>query len=144
MASVFDVAAYILERRGRMTAMKLQKLVYYSQAWSLVWDGRPLFDDEVQAWVNGPVVYDLFKAHQGMFEIERADLGHGNIARLNAKATETIDAVLDYYGDKSSQWLSDLTHMEKPWLDARANLPEEARSGRVISVEAMRDYYSQL
>ena len=78
MASVFDVAAYILERRGRMTAMKLQKLVYYSQAWSLVWDGRPLFDDEVQAWVNGPVVYDLFKAHQGMFEIERADLGHGN------------------------------------------------------------------
>ena len=43
MASVFDVAAYILHRAGTMTAMKLQKLVFYSQAWSLVWDEKPLF-----------------------------------------------------------------------------------------------------
>jgi hypothetical protein len=40
MASARDVAAYILSRQGRMTAMKLQKLVYYSQAWSVVWDER--------------------------------------------------------------------------------------------------------
>ena len=37
MASVYDVAAYILEKQGAMTTWKLQKLVYYSQAWSLVW-----------------------------------------------------------------------------------------------------------
>ena len=43
MATVFDVAAYILAKRGEMTAWKLQKLVYYSQAWSLVWDQRPIF-----------------------------------------------------------------------------------------------------
>lgn len=36
MASVFDVAAYVLEKMGPMSAMKLQKLVYYSQAWALV------------------------------------------------------------------------------------------------------------
>ena len=38
---VFDVAAYILQKTGSMTTMKLQKLVYYSQAWSLVWDEKP-------------------------------------------------------------------------------------------------------
>ena len=43
MASVFDAATCILSRAGGMTAMKLQKLVYYAQAWSLVWDERPLF-----------------------------------------------------------------------------------------------------
>lgn len=32
MADVFDVAAYILQRQGRMTTMKLQKLCYYAQA----------------------------------------------------------------------------------------------------------------
>ena len=37
MASAHDVAAYILKKLGPMTAMKLQKLVYYCQAWSLVW-----------------------------------------------------------------------------------------------------------
>ncbi|WP_307850044.1 MULTISPECIES: type II toxin-antitoxin system antitoxin SocA domain-containing protein [unclassified Saccharopolyspora] len=48
-----------------MTAMKLQKLVYYSQAWHLVWDERPLFDEPVQAWANGPVVPDLTPAAPG-------------------------------------------------------------------------------
>ena len=42
MANVDDVAAYILNRQGPMTAMKLQKLCYYSQAWHLVWDSEPL------------------------------------------------------------------------------------------------------
>lgn len=47
MANVSDVAAYILQKHGRMTTMKLQKLVYYSQAWSLVWDEKPLFQERM-------------------------------------------------------------------------------------------------
>ena len=43
MRSVYDVAAYILQKSGELTTWKLQKLVYYSQAWSLVWDERALF-----------------------------------------------------------------------------------------------------
>ena len=49
--TVLDVAAYILERQGRMPTTKLQKLVYYCQAWSLVWDERPLFDEPMR---HGP------------------------------------------------------------------------------------------
>src|SRR5680860_1872649 len=56
MASVLDVAEYILKETGSMTTMKLQKLVYYSQAWSLVWDEKPLFGEPIEAWANdGPV-----------------------------------------------------------------------------------------
>ena len=51
--SVFDVAQYILETCGTMSAMKLQKLVYYSQAWSLVWNDKPLFYEEIEAWAGG-------------------------------------------------------------------------------------------
>ena len=49
MVSVFDAAAYIVEKTGEMTTLKLQKLVYYAQAWSLVWDERPLFDEKIEA-----------------------------------------------------------------------------------------------
>ena len=42
MLSAFDVAEYILKKKGAITAMKLQKLVYYSQAWAVVWDEEPL------------------------------------------------------------------------------------------------------
>ncbi len=144
MASVFAVASHILGKQGRMTAMKLQKLVYYSQAWSLVRDGRPLFGEEIEAWVNGPVVYELFKAHRGMFELSVADLRYGNPATLDRAATATIDAVLEHYGTMSPQRLSDLSHTEAPWLEARRNLDSAARSARVIRLEAMRDHYAIL
>ena len=49
-----DVAEYILKLHGPMTVMKLQKLCYYAQAWSLVWDDRPLFKERLEAWANGP------------------------------------------------------------------------------------------
>jgi uncharacterized phage-associated protein len=49
MATAHDVAAYILRGQGEMTAMKLEKLVYYAQAWSLVWDEEPLFKERVEA-----------------------------------------------------------------------------------------------
>ena len=61
MVSAHDVAAYILEEHGPLSAMKLQKLVYYSQAWSLVWDDRQLFREAVEAWANGPVVRELYE-----------------------------------------------------------------------------------
>jgi uncharacterized phage-associated protein len=47
MTTAYDVAAYILRKKGEMTAMKLEKLVYHSQAWSLVWDEEPLFHERI-------------------------------------------------------------------------------------------------
>src|SRR5215218_3884030 len=99
MATVHDVAAYILRKQGEMTAMKLEKLVYYSQAWSLVWDEELLFKEGIQAWVNGPVVPALYRRHRGMFKV--ADWPEGDPDKLSPKQRETIDAVLSYYGNKS-------------------------------------------
>jgi len=142
MATVLDVAAYILAKRGPMTAMKLQKLVYYSQAWSLVWDDRPLFAERIEAWANGPVAPTLYAHHAGKFEIDR--LTTGNPAALDGTAIETIDAVLESYGDKSSWWLSNLTHTEAPWVQARGATPSGDRSTAQITHAAMAEYYGSL
>lgn len=141
--TVMDVAASILSKRGPMTAMKLQKLVYYAQAWSLVWDDRPLFAEPIQAWANGPVCPALYAAHKGRFQLNAGDL-NGDPTSLDGKAIETVDAVLDAYGDRTSQWLSDLTHMEAPWKDARQGTPEGASSNAEISHAAMAEYYGGL
>lgn len=143
MSSVFDTANYILRKQGPMTAMKLEKLVYYSQAWSLVWDERPLFPERIEAWANGPVVPALFEAHRGKFKVS-ADNIHGNPENLDKVSIETIDAVLHYYGDKSSQWLSELTHSERPWLDARCGLAPGERGSREITLASMHEYYESL
>ena len=65
MAEVVSVAAYVLHKLGYSTTMKLQKIVYYSQAYSLVSRNRPLFTERIEAWVNGPVVPELFDLHRG-------------------------------------------------------------------------------
>ena len=140
--SALDVAAYILGKLGRMSSMKLQKLVYYCQAWSLVWDEAPLFHEPVEAWANGPVIRELFNYHRGMFDLDRVDTG--NPALLSAIQRETIDAVLDFYGDKPAQWLIDLSHSEKPWVDARRGLGPSERGTREMPLDAMADYYSSL
>jgi len=70
MAKMTDVGRYILEKSGEITAMKLQKLLYYSQAWHLVWDERPLFTEDFQAWANGPVIPELYHMHKGKFKVD--------------------------------------------------------------------------
>ena len=142
MANVFDVAAYILSKRNAMTAMKLQKLVYYSQAWSLVWDDAPLFEERIEAWANGPVVRELYEVHRGMFRVQ--GIGHGDPATLTDVQRESVDAVLQFYGDKPSQWLSDLTHQEAPWLNARKGIAPGAYCDREITHASMAEYYGTL
>lgn len=78
--TVFDVAQYILKCKGTMSAMKLQKLVYYSQVWSLVWDDKPLFNNKIEAWANGPVVKILYNAHKGQFQVSRKTFSSKNIS----------------------------------------------------------------
>jgi uncharacterized phage-associated protein len=142
MAKVQDVAAYILTKLGKITAMKLQKLVYYCQAWSLVWDEKPLFTDKIEAWANGPVIPALYEMHKGEFEL--AEFPIGNPQQLTTTEKETIDAVLEFYGDKSSQWLSDLTHQENPWLNARKGLVPGERGNQEITLAAMAEYNESL
>ena len=131
LAAVLDVAAYVLARKGPRTAMQLQKLVFYAQAWSLVWHGRPLFADPIEAWDQGPVVPTLFDSHRGQYVV--VSLPRGDAARIDGNAADTIDAVLEQYGNAGGDELGLLTHAEQPWLTTRRN--------GVITLECMRAYY---
>jgi uncharacterized phage-associated protein len=142
MPSAHDVAAYILAQKGEMTTWKLQKLVYYSQAWHLVWDDEVLFPEPIQAWANGPVVRALYDEHRGKLSVR--SWRKGKASALNVGQKESVDAVLKFYGSKSGHWLSQLTHMEPPWREARTGLSAGARSTRVIRLGAMADYYGSL
>lgn len=147
MASVFDVAAYILnlcDENGELpvTTWKLQKLVYYSQAWSLVWDDEALFSEEIQAWANGPVCPALYNEHRGRFKIK--EISRGNPDELDQDQKDTIEVVVEHYGEKSAQYLSELTHQERPWKDARAGLEPGERGQRTITLESMAEYYGGL
>jgi len=145
MINVFDIAEYILARTGPISAMKLQKLLYYCQAWSLVWDDVALFPEEIEAWVSGPVIRDLYIVHKGKFAIFPNDFSdYVSGEHLEDSQKETIDAVLESYGNKSAQWLSDQTHSEEPWKSARIGLSNSDRGNNIITLDSIIEFYSSL
>ena len=144
VVSVFDVAVYIMQKLKKCTTMKLQKLLYYCQAWYLVWNEEPLFEERIEAWANGPVVRALYQFHKGLYVITLSDMSVGNPEKLTESQKKDIDSVLDAYGDKNSQWLVEQTHAEEPWKNARKGMTQNERGSIEITHQAMAEYYSSL
>jgi uncharacterized phage-associated protein len=141
MASVHDVAAHILEEYGSMTALRLQRLVYYAQAWHLVWEDEPLFAERIEAWANGPIVPALYRRHKGKLKLQRSP---GDPGRLTQGQLDSIEAVLDFYGSRTTSWLTELAQLERPWRDARRGIPPGERGEREIGKAALAEYYGSL
>ena len=144
MATVVDIASYILNKYGSLTTMKLQKLAYYSQAQSLVMTGRPLFDEDFQAWMNGPVVPSLFRLHKGRFFVDPGFFDElGSPEKLSDEQKSIIDAVSSVLVRQTGRELSARTHDEDPWKDARGDCKPGDFCQTVITKDVIKDYYSK-
>lgn len=144
MADVFDTSKYILEKTGKISTWKLQKLVYYSQAWALAWTDKPIFEEDYEAWANGPVCPELFQLHKKKFLVGADDLGKGSSDNLSADEKETIDIVIRDYGEMEPYELRELTHSESPWIEARGGVPEGEPCSTVITKDSIGEYYGGL
>jgi uncharacterized phage-associated protein len=151
MANISTVCDYIIiqlnaDGDSDLTTLKLQKLLYYVQAWHLAFYKKPMFEGEFQAWVHGPVnrkIYNRFKDTKFLYSsISMQDVEDKNaIDKLNKKEKSHIDSVLDAYAKYSPSQLEVMTHREKPWIDARNGVDKLERSENVISEETMMKFY---
>lgn len=139
--TVIDIAECILKKTGAITAMKLQKLVYYTQAWHLVIKEKPAFEEKIEAWANGPVVPSLYRVHRKHFMVETVG---GDCSKVSSSVKSIITPVLKVYGKRTALELSDLTHSEAPWKDARIGIENGVNSKREITKQKIFDYYSSL
>lgn len=147
MANVLDVADYFLSRIDResgdlMTKLRLQKLVYYTQSWSMVFRAQPLFDEEVQAWVDGPAVYSVWKKYTRFDTNVIDEVPNIRVESFQDDELNILDLIWDVYGKFNATQLWKLSHSEDPWCKARSGLSPDANSRTRISLEDMRIYYS--
>ncbi|MFC7062628.1 Panacea domain-containing protein [Halobacillus seohaensis] len=145
-ATIHDVADYFLDK-GNMgteeaiTHLKLQKLVYYAQAWYVALNyGKKLFDSRIEAWMHGPVCPELYNEYRnyGYKEIERPTSSPEFIDGI----TEVLESVWEVFGSYDGKFLEELTHSEDPWINARKGLPENATSNKEIKIDDMKNFYS--
>lgn len=140
--TAFDIATYFLwltnDTGSFMSNLKLQKLVYYAQAWHLALYDRPLFEEDFQAWVHGPVIPELFEKYQHfswqpIHQEVHPDLPEAIVTHL----TEVAD---EYFGCNGYE-LERMTKAEPPWQQARGTLAPDAIAANVIHKEWMKEYY---
>lgn len=146
MATIDDVASRIVaEFPTPISTMKLQKLCYIAQGWSLALRGEELFENDFEAWRNGPVSYDLFVRHKGQYSISEWEWGDPE--RLNDLENLVVSAVLQNYGALSGLQLSELTHKPNtPWSETRAlvGATEGSSSSAVISKARIRAHFAEI
>jgi len=131
------------ERGDILTNLKLQKLLYYAQAWYLALKDRPLFQEDMQAWVHGPVLpsqYHRFKDFQWKPIVQDVARPAITVAGVEAHLNEVIDV----FGTETAVALELMTHRERPWIEARGDIPMDAPSTAIIDKTVMRDYYRTL
>ncbi|ELR96863.1 Panacea domain-containing protein [Gloeocapsa sp. PCC 73106] len=146
MITCFDVANYFInvanETGSYVSNLKLQKLVYYAQAWYLALYGEPLFEEDFQAWVHGPVIPELYNEYKS-FRWKPID------KEVNGDDLNIPDYVLSYLEEVTNEYFSydaydleKMTHIEDPWKKARGNLPIDEPSQAIIEKDWMKEFYS--
>lgn len=141
-----------------ISPLKLQKLLYYVQAWYMVFygKGKVPFSDKPQAWVNGPVYPEVYYAYKDKTanmcdHLQASDFCEGapeeamrELAdRLHGLDFELLESVILLYGSKSQNDLIFITHSETPWVEAREGLKPFERSNKELSLDTMREYYKE-
>lgn len=146
-----DACDYIITKvceEGRpLNLLKLQKLVFYAQAYRLAVDQKRLFDGKFQAWIHGPVSRELYDRFAGA-KLMYSAVGMGdrqkdfNPADLDQDEKDHIDWVLGHFAEYDGNQLEHMTHHEDPWVEARKGVHPAARCENEISEETMKSFYS--
>lgn len=146
MTTATDVANYFLYRANEhgdfISNLKLQKMLYYAQGWYLGEFSVPLFEDEIQAWVHGPIVVSQLNRFQSNRN-EPISYEVTNPPEFSPTIKNHLDEIFDIHIPLSGWEMEKATHAEAPWRTARNGLPLDAPSQNIITHESMRDFFSK-
>lgn len=152
MNTINDIADYIItstkleDENASLINLKLQKLLYYVQAWSYGINKKPMFAEGFEAWVHGPVnrqIYDRFNPTKSLYSEIGLDDRMNTEVKLSQEDAEHVDFVLENYNKFSGAELESMTHSEDPWIKTRGNIGVNERCGKVITPELMIAYYGK-
>lgn len=122
-----------------ITQLKLQKLVYYAEAWFLANFDCPLIEEDFEAWAHGPAVRTLYSKYR---EYGWEALPPERGPEPTKEVAKFLDAVYREYGQFSAKRLEEMTHKETPWQAAREGLPPAEASSKIIPKLQIRNYYA--
>lgn len=151
MYSSKQIADWILLRINKeagdtISPLKLQKLLYYCQAWHYTIFDRKLFDERIEAWAHGPVVPSQYKRFSSILLYDNIDVDKIEKEQVTfpKDTEELLNEVMDIYAEHTASYLERLTHKEMPWKKNRGDLEPYQASNEEIPLSLMKEYYSSV
>ena len=136
---VANIMLSIAEKEGlTISNLHLQKLLYYSQGFSYVFENRELFEDDFEAWKYGPSiprVYNNFRVYGASPVKPDRKIP---FVQLSAEAQETLKATVQVVGRKDPWELVEKVQSEAPWKNNYRHSED-----RIISKEDIKDYFQK-
>lgn len=148
MTTAAKITDYLIDKGIKegdpVTNKRLQKLLYYIQAWHLVFNKEPLFEDKIEAWIHGPAIRSVYEEYKSYIANPIDRVSNANIAQeLGSDVTGFVDRIVKAYSKYDTATLEYMTHAEDPWQKARKGLEVNASSNNEITHESMREYYAE-
>jgi uncharacterized phage-associated protein len=139
MAKLDDVANCFLQLDADhggegLTNLKLQKLVYYAQGFYSAMNDKPLFNDDIEAWMHGPVVAHLYRQYKSYGSSSIPAPAEFDMNCLTLEEQELLQEVFDVFGQFSAWKLRDMTHEEPPWI-------KHEKNAEVIPLPEITEYF---
>jgi uncharacterized phage-associated protein len=139
MITAQDVAKYFLASANQsedaeVSNLKLQKLIYYAQAFHLAMFEKPFFNEEFEAWTHGPVCPEIYHQYKEFGSSPIKFDSAVDLSLFSQEQLELLEEVNEVFGQFSALKLRNMTHEEAPWQE------QEAVAG-VIEKSAMQEFY---
>lgn len=149
MISIREAANFFLSRSAigtefEITPKKLQKLVYYAQAWYLATHDHPLFEEDFQAWVHGPVHPGLYHQYSEFRHNPLPVYQEFDSSTIPSEIQVLLNEIWGVYGRYNGDELEYFTHLERPWQEARRGYKPHQHCNRVIHKGTMQSFYRNL
>jgi uncharacterized phage-associated protein len=137
------IVRFRLEVGAPVDPMSLQKLLYYAQAFHLARHGKPLFSNGFEAWKYGPVlprVWHQYKDSPTPLLPQEDDA----TTQLPSEIEDELRDTVGFFSRMTPFGLSDATHNEDPWIEARSGYDAHQPSSVPIPDNKIREYYAGL
>jgi len=145
---ILSVAEYLILSAKDITRLSLQKALYYAQGFSYALTGTFMFENDCEAWVNGPVYEVVYRSARYDSLIERLSEGDEytstSLTALTAQDKEILDAVVSSFLKYSGGVLKMFTHSETPWILARNGAPDGEKTRNIITKDSIKEYFSRV
>lgn len=141
MSKIYDaltIAKWIINK-VHPEPLKLQKLLYLAQGYSYAFNDRPMFNDELEGWLHGPVVREVYNMFRN-YQFNSIDINF-EICELDKETLDVLNYVIDHFAKYDAKYLEEMSHMQETWILLRNGLEHDERIDKTITKESISNYF---